>query len=162
MRSTRATMLLFRMKRSRPAPSPPPAFLLLLALASGLGCSSSDDDGAPPAPHRWDLLTAREGVVEGRLQDQDTGAAIAGATILVAQGAAIQRVQTRQDGSFAASSAAGRVTLAGESGTHVAISRDVIVSATRAARSLRVARKAEPHDVSAAAGSIDAGAGHVD
>jgi hypothetical protein len=146
----------------RPVTSPPALSLLPLVLAAALGCGSSDDGGSPSAPHRWDLLTAREGVIEGRLQDQDTGAAIAGATIVIAQGAATQRVLTRQDGSFAATAATGRASIAVESGTHVAVSRDVMVGETRVERTVRMARKGEPHDVSAAGGSFDAGAGHVD
>jgi hypothetical protein len=139
----------------------PVGMVVLGALALAPACSSKSGDG-PAALHRWDLATAHDGVLEGRLQDQDTGAAIAGASVSIGQGVSAQRVTTGADGTFKATTAAGRVRVAVESGTHVGLTRDVAVGEAHVQHSLGVVQRGETRKVGSAGDSVAAGEGRVE
>src|SRR4051812_330939 len=131
------------------------------SLVSLLALACSSDGGGAPTPKRWDLATARDGLLGGRLVDQDTGAAVAGAVIAIGLDTSAQRATTRQDGSFEARVPAGRTRIFVESTTHVGIARDVVVGEVQVDRTVRVARKGDTRNVSGSGGALDAGEGQV-
>src|SRR5688572_19174899 len=95
-----------------------------IGVALTIGCGS-DDTGAPATPRRWDVETAKTGLVVGRLLDQDTGEAIVGAVVAISDGAGAATVTTGPDGRFEAKVAAGRAKITAATASHVKVVREV-------------------------------------